>query len=660
MAAIPKAALAAPTPGVVWGLYPQRGATDRPRSAFAERLRNRIEGPGRYHRIAREAQCAAATWERISGEAHTIRVAELRARLRRQGLEHDALADALGCVADAARRSLGVRLYATQLFAAAVLLDRRLAEMATGEGKTHAAGAAAAVAALAGIPVHVITANDYLVARDADALAPWYAALGLQTGYVVAALDETQRRIQYRGHVVYCTARELVFDYLRDGLTTPGRHELVQRASALTADAAPPRLRGLCMAILDEADNVLLDEAVTPLVLSAAQANPERRAFLWQALALARELRNAEDFTAEPAARRAHLTERGRERLARLSAPLGAPWRMRRRAEEAIAMALAALHLYRCDRDYVIVDDRIVIVDPHTGRAAPGRAWSQGLHGLIELKERKPLSADTRTLAQITYQRFFPRYLRLCGMSGTLREARRELSSVYGLSVVEVPLRRPSRRQRLPAGLFDTGPQRWQPLIDRIRELHASGRPVLIGTGSVSDSEALGCALAQAGIPHRVLNARHHAEEAAIVAHAGRCGAVTIATQMAGRGTDIVLEPEARELGGLHVIDCQDAAARRLERQLAGRCARQGDPGSFERWMPLDSNACVGPGASIFRRLIRYLNRNGVARGPHWLVRGWILAHQWTEERRGARARRLVLQQDRAWQRCSSFTSAAE
>ncbi len=660
MTAVPKAALAAPTPGVVWGLYPQRAASNRSCSAFAERLRDRIGGPGRYHRIAREAQCAAATWERISGEAHAIRLAELRARLRRQGLEHHALVDALGCVADAAQRSLGLRLYATQLFAAAVLLDGRLAEMATGEGKTHAAGAAAAVAALAGIPVHVITANDYLVARDAEALAPWYEALGLGTGCIVTALDDARRRIQYRGHVVYCTARELVFDYLRDGLAAPGRHELVQRASALAADAAPPRLRGLCMAILDEADNVLLDEAVTPLLLSAPHANPERRAFLWQALALARELREPEDFTVEQTTRRAHLTERGRERLERLSAPLDAPWRMRRRAEEAVAMALAALHLYRRDRDYVIADDRIVIVDAHTGRAAPGRAWAQGLHGLIELKERKPLSADTRTLAQITYQRFFPRYLRLCGMSGTLREARRELRSVYDLSVVEVPLRRPSRRLQLPARLFDNGTQRWLPVVERIRELHASGRPVLIGTGSVSDSDALGCVLAQARIPHRVLNARLHAEEAAIVADAGRCGAVTIATQMAGRGTDIVLAPAARDLGGLHVIDCQDAAARRLERQLAGRCARQGDPGSFERWLPLDSNACDGISASIFPRLIRYLNRNGVARGPRWLVRGWILARQWAEERRGARARRLVLQQDRAWQRCSSFTSAAE
>ncbi|MPY76868.1 MAG: hypothetical protein GEU87_21750 [Alphaproteobacteria bacterium] len=434
----------------------------------------------------------------------------------------------------------------------------------------------------------------------------------------------------------------------------------MQRAAALAPDAAQPRLRGLCMAILDEADNVLLDEAVTPLVISAPHANPERRAFLWQALALARELREPEDFTAERASRRAHLTEYGRERLGLLSAGLGAPWRMRRRAEEAVAMALAALHLYRRDRDYVIADDRVVIVDPHTGRTAPGRAWSQGLHGLIELKERKPLSADTRTLAQITYQRFFPRYLRLAGMSGTLREAHRELRSVYGLSVVEVPLRRPSRRLRLPARLFGTGPQRWQPLIDRIRELHASRRPVLIGTGSVADSEALGCALAQARIPHSVLNARHHREEAAIVARAGRPGAVTIATQMAGRGTDVVLEPGTRELGGLHVIDCQEAAPRRLERQLAGRCARQGDPGSCERWLPLDSKAWEKPSASILRRLIRYLNRNGTARRPQWLIRGWILAHQWAEERRGAHARRLVLQQDRAWQRRSSFTSAAE
>ncbi|MGH8663084.1 MAG: hypothetical protein ACREUX_02340 [Burkholderiales bacterium] len=660
MAGVANVTVAAPAPGVVWGLYPQREAGNGPRSALGERLRARLAGDRRYHRIAREAQRAALIWAALSSEAHAIRLAELRSRLRRQGLESDVVVEALGCAANAARRGLGAQLYATQLFAAAVLLDGRLAEMATGEGKTYAAGAAAAVAALAGIPVHVITANDYLVARDAQALAPWYAALGLRTGCSVTTLDDAQRRSQYRTDIVYCTARELVFDYLRDGLAAPGRHELMQRASALACDAAAPRLRGLCMAILDEADNVLLDEAVTPLVLSTPHANPERRAFLWQALTLARALREGEDFALERASRRAHLTERGVERLAQLSESLRGPWRMRRRAEEAVAMALAALHLYRCDRDYVIEEDRIVIVDPHTGRTAPGRAWSNGLHGLIELKERRPLSADTRTLAQITYQRFFPRYLRLCGMSGTLREARRELRSVYGLSVVQVPLRRPSRRLRLPSRLVESGPQCWRPLVDRILELHASGRPVLIGTGSVADSEALGCLLAQTGIPHRVLNARNHREEAAIVARAGRFGAVTIATQMAGRGTDIVLEAGVQDAAGLHVIDCREAAPRRLERQLAGRCARQGDPGSCERWLPLGAMACKGPFGSIFRAAVRYWNRNGTARRPQWLVRVWILAHQWVEERRGAHARRLVMLQDRAWQRCSSFTSAAE
>jgi preprotein translocase subunit SecA len=660
MAGVSNAAGAAPVPGVVWGLYPQREATDTPRSALAERLRTRLAGNRRYRRIARAAASAATTWQALSSEAHASRLTELRARLRRQGLQNHALADALGCAADAARRSLGAQFYATQLFAAAVLLDGRLAEMATGEGKTYAAGAAAAVAALAGIPVHIITANDYLVARDAAALAPWYAVLGLRTGSIVAPLGEAQRRNEYRADIVYCTARELVFDYLRDGLAAPGRRELVQRASALASQAAAPRLRGLCMAILDEADNVLLDEAVTPLVLSTPHANPERRAFLWQALTLARALHEGDEFTLERTSRHAHLTDHGRERLGLLSASLGGPWRMRRRAEEAVAMALAALHLYRRDRDYVLARDQVVIVDAHTGRAAPGRAWSQGLHGLIELKERRPLSADTRTLAQITYQRFFPRYLRLCGMSGTLREARRELRSVYGLSVVEIPLRLPSRRLRLPSRLLDGGPQRWQALVERIRELHASRRPVLLGTGSVADSEALGGALAQAGIAHRVLNAHHDQEEAAIVAQAGRPGAVTIATQMAGRGTDIVLAPGARELGGLHVIDCQEAAPRRLARQLAGRCARQGDPGSCEHWLTLDPAARQKPIGSIFLAVIRYLNRNGAARRVQWLIRAWILAHQWAEEQRGAGQRRLVLQQDRAWQRCGSFTSAAE
>jgi preprotein translocase subunit SecA len=531
--------------------------------------------------------------------------------------------------------------------------------MATGEGKTYAAGAAAAVGALAGIPVHVITANDYLVARDAEALAAWYALLGLRTGCIVAPLDAAQRRAEYRADIVYCTARELVFDYLRDGLEGQGRNELMQRAAAFTADAQLPRLRGLCMAVLDEADSVLLDEAVTPLVLSAPHVLPERRAFLWQALALARELHAPQHFMLDANARRAQLTALGREQLVARCQALGAAWRMRRRAEEAVVTALAALHLYRRDRDYVVIEGRVAIVDAHTGRTAPGRAWSQGLHGLVELKERVALSADVRTLAQITYQSFFPRYLRLCGMSATLREARGELRAVYGLSVVEVPLKQPLRRTHLPARLLPAA-ARWQPLVERIVEVHASRRPVLVGTPSVADSQALACALAQRAIPHRVLNAHAHRDEAAIVAQAGRIGAVTIATRMAGRGTDIVLETVARELGGLHVIDCQESGPRRLERQMAGRCARQGDPGSCERWLPLPPRASGGLTVSILSALVRYSDRYAPARFSQWWVRGWILAQQWAEERRGARERQRVLRQDLAWRQRCPFTSTAE
>ena len=646
-----------PAPGVVFGLYPQRSETadaaDRRRTPGAHRLR------AHYRELAHDALRAAHEWQALTALGRDARWRLLRADLRRCGLVRPYLVDALGGVADAAHRTLGLRLFDTQLFAAAVQLDGALAEMATGEGKTYAAGAAAAVAAAAGIPVHVCTANDYLVMRDAEALAPWYAALGLRTGAIVAALDTDSRRAQYRADIVYCTARELVFDYLRDGLEHPQcRHELLRRAGALRGDTPAPRLRGLCMAILDEADSILLDDAVTPLVLAAQSADAQRRAYLWQAFAIARDLVEGEHFTREPAARQVQLSAQGKARIVAAGAPFGPLWHLQRRAEEAVSTALNALHAYRRDHDYVVQDGRVFMVDENSGRAAPGRMWAQGLHNAIELKEGVALSTERSTAAQITYQRFFPRYLRLAGMSGTLREGRRELRSVYGLRVVEVPLRRPSRRLNLAPRLILAEQAHWTALAHRIASLHARGQPVLVGTGSVADSENLAEALRRAGIPHRVLNARQDREEAAVIGQAGAPGAVTVATQMAGRGTDIVVQGEAAALGGLHVIDCLGPVPRRLSRQLAGRCARQGDAGSYERWywlQPWRSTPAVCRLRSIFAAAVRHFAMDDMVRLPAWLLRGWTLAQQWMAERRCAEQRRVVLHQDRAWARSGTF-----
>jgi preprotein translocase subunit SecA len=339
---------------------------------------------------------------------------------------------------------------------------------------------------------------------------------------------------------------------------------------------------------------------------------------------------------------------------------LDGEWRLRRRAEEAVSTALAALHLYRRDRDYLVQDERVVLVDATTGRAAPGRIWSRGLQQLVELKEGVPLSGSIGTAAQITYQRFFPRYLRLAGMSGTLAEARRELRQVYALNVIPVPLRMPSRRHSLPPRVV-IGSDRWDLLVRRIGELHRSGRPVLVGTDTVADSEALAERLAAAGIAHRVLNARQDRDEAATIARAGEARAVTVATRMAGRGTDIVLTLEALALGGLHVIDCQQGQPGRLARQLAGRCARQGEPGSYEQWYWLEAcgNGSQGFPDSILARLVRHCAGEPPAQ-RRWLLRGWIAARQWSAEHRRAALRRIAFQQDLAWAQNAAFAGTLE
>ena len=651
--------LVLPVPGVVWGAYPERRADARaPRGALTRDVSHQ-----KYSSQAAHARLCAQKWAMFDTSSRIASLAGLRARLRREGLVEPVVCEALGCMTDALRRTLDIGLFNSQLFAAAILLDGQLAEMATGEGKTYAAAAAAAVAALAGAPVHVITANQYLATRDAQALAPFYAALGLTVGTIEQSQSGDQRRAVYRADVVYCTAREIVFDYLRDRQTIGRlRTDIARRAAELTSSQSPPPLlRGLCVAIIDEADSVLLDDATMPLILSESVVDPQHRAFLWQALGIARQLSATTHYTIDARTRTAELTQSGRERLTELAVTLDASWHSERRRNEVVSTALAALHAYHIDHDYLVREGRVEILDQVTGRAAPGRVWSRGLQGLIELKEKCRVTGDTRTIAQITYQRFFPRYLRLSGMSGTLREARGELRATYGLEVVRVPLRKPSRRTRLPDRLFPDDDSRWAAVAERISRFHTEKRPVLVGTDSVADSETLSHQLSARGIAHEVLNARHDSVEASIIAHAGSSGAVTVSTNMAGRGTDIVLEADVAARGGLHVMCCQHNGARRLDRQIEGRAARQGDPGSVETWLALD--------AGLFRRsswlgaLVRRLaglHKNGVLPWPRHMVRAMVRWPQWMQERRDAAQRRRLALHEREWDRRATFAPPVE
>ena len=631
-----------PVPGPACGAYPQRDAVNRMAGPvvaagdaalrwFARSVlsRTRRAFPARVHRAA--ARCAP-----VGSNAFMKQRRALQAQLGLRGFTEPLVADAFAMAARVSESTLGVTPFDTQLIAGRILLDSKLAEMATGEGKTLAAMLAAATAALAGVPVHVVTANPYLAARDAEQLAATYRALGLSVAAIRFADDEKTRRAAYASDIVYCTASDLIFDYLRDHTREPG---------------AAPLLRGLCMAIVDEADSVLIDEARTPFVLahelSDAAADRRHRS----ALALAHGLQPGAHYRLDVPARRAHLEPLGQQLCADAAGGFGSQdplWNNRRFRNETIEMALAALHLYRRDLHYLLrpligADGRpdpglreVAIIDATTGRIASGRRWSNGLHQLIELKEGVAPSKLQTTRAQLTYQRFFPRYWRLAGMSGTLREAGRELQQVYGLAVEAVPLRLPSRRHHGAAQIFASAETRWAAVTAEVAAQQASGRPVLVGTDSVADARVLSERLAALGIAHQRLDARQDADEAACIARAGAAGCVTVATNMAGRGTDILLGASVADRGGLHVIACQQNPSMRTDRQLHGRAARAGDPGSVSTLLSLDEGLLAEQLPAWCRLALGRLAPGNSAL-PRWLALPLL---RWLQSREAGRARR--------------------
>lgn len=523
----------------------------------------------------------------------------MRGRLRRDGFTQELVGECFALVREAASRTLGQRHYSSQLIGGWALLDGKLVEMATGEGKTFAATLPACVVALAGYPVHVITVNDYLASRDAEKMTPLYQFLGLSVGAVVQGMPKPARREAYAKAVTYCTNKEVAFDYLRDGVVLEHRSSRLHLAlESVRGDAARDDqlvLRGLCFAIVDEADSVFIDEARTPLILSASSGQSKETNDYGIALEFARTLVAAEDYQLDMVERRVVLTDAGKEKLDAYvderELELEGLWTSVRAREELITQALSALLLYQLDHHYVVSDSKVQIVDESTGRVMPDRSWERGLHQLIEAKEGCLLTERRETLARLTYQRLFRRYIRLSGMTGTASEVTREIKSTYRLGVARVPLHKPSQRIYEPGCICVTLAQKWNMIADIVQRLAvAQGRPVLIGTRSVKASEEISAVLTQRGIEHALLNAKQDESEADVIALAGHQARVTVATNMAGRGTDIQLGPGVAEKGGLHVILTEYHESRRIDRQLFGRCARQGDPGSCEAIVSLEDD----------------------------------------------------------------------
>lgn len=548
--------------------------------------------PYRFDRFVNLVNRQASAVERLTNEDLSKFATELRFQLKKEGQTDALTARSFALVRELSERTLGLRHFDVQLAGGWVMANGMLAEMETGEGKTITATLPACTAAFAGIPVHVLTANDYLVQRDAAFLQPLYQALGLSVGIIVEGMDPRARRAAYACDVTYCTGQQLVFDYLKDRILlrdARGRLSLTLRKLVGRQNRSSSLLlRGLCLAIIDEADFVLIDEARTPLILSQPGDAPEQKEMFVQALSTADELDAGADFVLRKQNRRVELTDKGKARLAKMGESLGGIWTGTRRREELIQQALGARYLFQRDKQYLIRDGKVQIIDENTGRIMPDRFWERGLHQMIETKEGCEISGQMEPLAKISYQRFFRRYLRLCGMSGTATEVAGDLRSVYGLEVVRVPTNLPSQRRTKPDRVYSTASRKWQAIVESIQDHQRRGRPVLVGTRSVASAEHLSKLLDEKKLEHRVLSARQDEHEAEIVSQAGQRGRITVATNMAGRGTDIKLGVGVAELGGLHVIAVERNDSRRVDRQLMGRCARQGDPGSCEAVLSFD------------------------------------------------------------------------
>lgn len=516
------------------------------------------------------------------------------------------LVEAFALAREAGRRKLGMRHFEVQLLGGAAVHFNSIVEMQTGEGKTLTATLPLYLAALEGKGAHLATVNDYLAQRDADWMRPLYELLGMKVGCIQSQMPQADRRKQYSSDVTYGTANEMGFDFLRDRLLKrrigEGQRDLFGAMLGKAGAGHEEPVQGdLHFMLVDEADSILIDEARTPLIISALPSDEEvaeAEAYRWAAK-FAPEFEEDEHYDYDHKDKTVELTLAGRRRVREEPKPDAMDRMPLSTIYEHVERAVKVGREMFLDRQYVVRDGEIVIVDEFTGRLGEGRKWRAGIHQAVEAKEGVDITFATSQAARITVQDFFLRYNRLAGMTGTASTSARELRKIYKCRVISVPTNKPPIRQKLPTLVFGTAEDKWQAIIDDIWEQHERGRPVLVGTRTIDKSELLASLLEQRNIKHSVLNARQIAQEAEIVSHAGERGKVTVATNMAGRGTDIRLGEGIPELGGLHVICTELHESQRIDRQLIGRCGRQGDPGTYRQFLALDDEILtvgLGPG----------------------------------------------------------------
>ena len=566
----------------------------------------------RVYPIADAVMALDEDMQRLSDEELKAKTKEFKDRLENGETLDDILPEAYAVVREAASRVLGMKHYRVQIIGGIILHQGRIAEMKTGEGKTLVATLPSYLNALEGKGVHVVTVNDYLAKRDAEWMGQVHEFLGLTVGVVLNSMDNDERRAAYDCDITYVTNNELGFDYLRDNMVIY-KEQLVQR--------------GLKYAIIDEVDSVLIDEARTPLIISG-QSNKSTKLYELCDM-LAKQLQRGEDlpefskmdaimgieqeetgdFIVNEKDKVVSLTQEGTKKVEEFFHidNLSDPENLE--LQHNVILALRANNLMFRDQDYVVSDDQVLIVDSFTGRIMPGRRYSDGLHQAIEAKEHVQVKRESMTLANITFQNFFNKYDKKSGMTGTALTEEQEFRDIYGMDVVEIPTNKPIARKDLDDAVYKTKKEKYHAVVEEVKEAYAKGQPVLVGTITIDISEEISRLLSKEGIPHNVLNAKFHEKEAQIVAEAGRHGAVTIATNMAGRGTDIKLDDEAKAAGGLKIVGTERHESRRIDNQLRGRAGRQGDPGQSQFFISLEDDLMRLFGSE---KLINMFNSLGV------------------------------------------------
>ena len=524
------------------------------------------------------------------------------------------LVEAYALVREAGRRTIDMRHFDVQILGGIAMFHKSIAEMQTGEGKTLAATLPMYLYALVGKGCHLATVNDYLARRDANWMGPIYRALGMTVGVVETQMPQDERRKAYQCDVTYGTAKEFGFDFLRDRLLlrriAEGQGDLLGGMLGHRSESSEKPVQGAAyFALVDEADSILIDEARTPLIISALPTEEQKlelECYRWSA-AVAGQFVDEEDYDFDHEKKTVELTREGRQKVRTLEKPPELDTMGMVTIYRFIERAVLVEREYKLDRQYVVRDGEIVIVNEYTGRLAEGRKWREGLHQAVEAKQGVEVTVATGQAARVTIQDFFLRYEKLAGMTGTAIDSAVELRRIYRCHVLRIPTNKPAIRRRLRTQVFGTEEARWQAVVEEVCQLHAQGRPMLIGTRSIDKSEILSRLLTERGIPHQVLNANHIAAEAEIVKQAGDQGRVTVSTNMAGRGTDIKLGPGIADLGGLHVILTEMHDAARIDRQLSGRCGRQGDPGTYRQYLSLaDDLLLAGLGPKKSDRLKAY------------------------------------------------------